>query len=412
MNRNTIKCPNCNSTIDIEEILKHQLEEKLVKEHQSKLQIELDKISKEKEQLNSEKLKMEEFKKHENEIYQKKIDELRKKIAQEEEERAKNKTNQALQELSEKIHKAESENLKLQQKELELLRNEELMKQKYELELKKQLIDEQEKISVQIRKEEQEKIQLERKQLEKKLEDQMKMVEEMQRKASQGSMQMQGEVLEITIEELLKKQFPHDEIVEVQKGVKGADIIHIIKHKEKKCGSIIIECKNTQSFSPEWISKLKDNQKDAQADVAIIVTKTFPKDISSFSFIDGVWVCSLAEFLSLSIALRMQIVKISEVEKLQQNKGDKSIEMYDYLVSDSFKHSVQLIINSYVKMKEEIEREKRFFEKNWKSRELQLNRMIHNTTDFYANIQSIGGSEAINLPYFEAEDEDALEIDY
>lgn len=66
-------------------------------------------------------------------------------------------------------------------------------------------------------------------------------IDELKKKAEQGSpQQLQGESQELELEELLKSQFPFDSIAPSPKGVKGADLIQIVKNNfSQECGTII-----------------------------------------------------------------------------------------------------------------------------------------------------------------------------
>ena len=80
----------------------------------------------------------------------------------------------------------------------------------------------------------------------------------MRRKAEQGSMQIQGEIQELAVEEILRNLFPIDLIEEVDKGIKGADVIHTVRNKiSTDCGKILYESKRAKTFVQDWISKLK-----------------------------------------------------------------------------------------------------------------------------------------------------------
>ena len=155
-----------------------------------------------------------------------------------------------------------------QEKELAFLKQVQEIQAKeaaLELELQRKLVQERELLKAQIQKEELERGSLKEqehllkvKELEKQLEDQRKLAEEMKRKAEQGSMQMQGEVQELLLEELLKNSFPFDAIVEVGKGVRGADCIQVVRNNVgQEAGKIIYESKRTTAFAQEWIEKLK-----------------------------------------------------------------------------------------------------------------------------------------------------------
>src|SRR5436305_4669931 len=188
-------------------------------------------------------------------------------------------------------------------KELEFLRKEQELKnkeQEIEINIQKRLLEERDFLAQQIRKEEVERVliretefQLKVKELEKQLEDQRKLAEEMKRKAEQGSMQLQGEAQELLLEEILKDHFPYDIISEVGKGVEGADCIQTVRnHLGTDCGKIIFESKRTKTFNNSWIEKLKADMRNKQADVAILVTQVYPKDMGCFGERDGIWICS------------------------------------------------------------------------------------------------------------------------
>jgi len=201
------------------------------------------------------------------------------------------------------------------QKELDFLKQVQAIKAKeaeLEIELQRKLVNERENLKAQIQKEEIERgalkdqeYQLKVKELEKQLDDQRKLAEEMKRKAEQGSMQMQGEVQELLLEELLKSSFPFDEIVEVGKGVRGADCIQVVRNNlGQEAGKIIYESKRTTAFAQEWIEKLKADMRSQGADIAIIVTQAFPKDMERFGEKEGVYICSYQEVKSVALLLR------------------------------------------------------------------------------------------------------------
>jgi len=227
-----------------------------------------------------------------------------------------------------------------QEKELEFLKQVQAIQAKeaeLELELQRKLVKERETLKAQIQKEEIERGSLKDqehvlkvKELEKQLEDQRKLAEEMRRKAEQGSMQMQGEVQELLLEELLKSSFPFDEIVEVGKGVRGADCIQVVRNNlGQEAGKIIYESKRTKDFNQEWIDKLKADMRSQGADIAIIVTQTFPKELDRFGEKDGVYICSFQEVKSVALLLRNALLKLFDAKKSQVNKGDKMSFLYD-----------------------------------------------------------------------------------
>lgn len=298
------------------------------------------------------------------------------------------------------------------QKELEFLKQVQAIQAKeaeLELELQRKLNTERESLKAQIQKEEAERLSikdqehvLKVKELEKQLEDQRKLAEEMRRKAEQGSMQMQGEVQELLLEELLKTSFPFDQISEVGKGVRGADCIQLVRNSlGQEAGKIIYESKRTKDFNQEWIDKLKADMRSQGADIAVIVTQTFPKELDRFGEKDGVYICSFQEVKSVALLLRNAILKIHDTKKSQVNKGDKMSFLYDYLTSNEFSEQWKAVGEGFRQMRSSIQKERDAMEKLWKAREKQLEKVLLNAMHIKGSIEGIAGADAIHLDLLE-----------
>ncbi len=410
-----IKCPNCNHTFPIEEVMAEEYKKDL----REKMQL---------------------FTKQKEEEYKKKTEAFenqRKELELAFEQRLVQEKNAAQTTVAESIRKSvtadfenklkvlddankeNEEKLKIaRQKELEYLQKENAIKRReeeLELSIQKKLVEEREKMAVDIRNIENQRLQqielefkLKLAEKEKQLEDQKKLAEEMKRKAEQGSMQLQGEIQELILEELLRVAFPFDLIEEVGKGVRGADCVHKIRNQfGQECGSIIYESKRTKDFSMEWIEKLKKDMRSMNVDVALIVTQTYPKGMSSFGEKDGVWICSFDEVKAVAHILRDGIIKLFNASKSQENKGDKMHMLYDYLTSNEFNEQWKAIREGFMSMKLSIQRERDAMEKLWKSREKQLEKVLLNAAHIRGSIEGISGSDNIQLSLGE-DDEDLL----
>jgi len=293
-------------------------------------------------------------------------------------------------------------------KELEYLQKEQALQTKeaeLQIQIQRQLMEEREKLKEQLLKEESEKInlkdqeyQLRLKELEKQLDDQKKLAEEMRRKSEQGSMQLQGEVQELLLEELLAATFPFDKIEEVGKGVRGADCIQVVRNQFGiETGKIIYESKRTKDFSNDWIEKLKHDMRSLGADVAVIVTQAFPKDMDRFGEKDGVYICNFTEVKSVALVLRNAILKVYDAKKSQDNKGDKMVMLYDYLTGSEFSQQWKAISEAFNQMRQSIQQEKNTMEKLWKIREKQLDKVLLNAIHIQGSIEGIAGADAVNL---------------
>jgi len=309
--------------------------------------------------------------------------------------------------LQDENEKRQAENKKLKERELELLRIEHSLKEQQEnreLLFQKKLIEEKEKLTSQIIARENEKKQMEILEYQKKLSDQKSLIEEMKRKAEQGSMQLQGEVQELALEELLRTTFPFDAIDEVAKGVRGADVVHTVRNAmQQVCGKILYESKRTKSFSDTWIEKLKNDQRNARADMAVIVTEVLPKDMQRFGQKSGVWICTFREVTALVFVLREMLLKLQTVKAAQENRGDKMSALYSYLTSPEFSGRGEAIVEGFSEMKNDLDKEKRAMQKIWKLREKQIEKVLLNTADMYGAIRGIAGNaigavSALELP--------------
>jgi len=269
-----------------------------------------------------------------------------------------------------------------------------------QLTLTKELSIEKEKIAKQY----QDANELKLKEKDKQLEDQKRLIEEMKRKADQGSMQLQGEVQELAIEEWLSMQFPFDTIGEIKKGAFGADCVQVVHTREaQNCGVICYESKNTKAWSSDWVHKLKTDMLKAGADIGVLVTSVYPKDMDRMGFVDGVWVCSLDEFKGSVSLMRQSLINTHKAVQKEDNKADKMSLLYNYLTGNEFAMQLSAIVNGFSVMQDELEREKRSLMASWKRRQKLIDGVLANTTEMYGSLQGIAGNaighiKALELP--------------
>jgi len=396
-----IHCPKCNHAFEPGDSIREEVQNELrgqMKEWQKQKEIETAAL------IEAEKKKM----------HADLENNLKKNIAAEYEAQ--------LQQFQKNATEAETKLQAARAKEIEFLQKEQGLKTKeaeLELTLQRKLIEERGKLQEQLAKEEAEKNNLKEqqfamrtKELEKQIEDQKKLVEEMRRKQEQGSMQLQGEVQELMLEELLQTTFPFDQIEEVGKGVRGADCIQVVRNQfGNESGKIIYESKRTKDFANEWIEKLKSDMRTLGADVAIIVTQTLPKDMDRFGEKDGVYICTFTEVRSVALLLRNALLKIAEAKKSQENKGDKMVMLYDYLISSEFSEQWKAIREGFMSMKLSIQKERDTMEKLWKAREKQLEKVLLNAAHIKGSVEGIAGADAVNLSITGADEDDTLLLD-
>ncbi|MDX6183422.1 DUF2130 domain-containing protein [Flavobacterium sp. Fl-77] len=415
--QSSIQCPNCGTTIDVNDILKHQLEDSIRKEFQQKANVQSRELELKNEQLEKAKSEFEAKKKQENELFAERLEREKKLAEKEITEKLKNKLEEEnkdrltsmekeLTEKSEKIrelNKMEGEIAKLQREKLEM---KDAIQAEAEKQLNATLILERDKI----RKQEDDKNELKFKELQKQLEEQKKLTEEMKRKQEQGSMQLQGEVMELAIEEWLANNFPLDSIDEVKKGANGADCLQIVNTRElQNCGSIYYESKRTKAFQPAWIEKFKNDIRTKKANIGVLVTEVMPAGMERLGMRDGIWICTYEEFKGLSAVLRQSLIQVSQAVQAQENKGDKMAMLYDFLTSNEFRLQIEGIVEGFTQMQSDLDAEKRAMQRIWKQREKQIEKVVNNTLGMYGSIRGIAGNavqtvRALELDFIEDEE--------
>ena len=158
-----------------------------------------------------------------------------------------------------------------------------------------------------------------------------------------------------------------------------------------------------------WIDKLKADKRNRGADVAILVTQVFPKDMERFGEKEGVWICNFNEVGSVAHLLRNGIIKINELQKSQENKGDKMQMLYDYLTGNEFRGQMEAIVEGFMAMKQGINRERIQMEKIWKEREKQLEKVLLSTSGMYGSVKGIAGASVGDIPLLDGTDEKLIE---
>jgi len=219
-----------------------------------------------------------------------------------------------------------------------------------------------------------------------------KQIEELKRRAEQGSQQLQGEVQELELEALLTSRFPQDQIQPVAKGEHGGDVLHRVASSfGQACGTILWESKRTKNWSDSWLTKLREDQRQAKAEIAIIVSQALPKDVETFEFIDGVWVAHPKVALPVAIAMRNTLMEVASARQASEGQQTKMEMVYQYLMGPRFRQRVQAIVEGFSSMQEDLDKERKVIMKQWAKREEQIDRVMQATVGMYGDLQGIAG---------------------
>jgi hypothetical protein len=219
-----------------------------------------------------------------------------------------------------------------------------------------------------------------------------KQIEDLKRRAEQGSQQLQGEVQELELEALLAAKFPRDTIQPVPKGEFGGDVLHrVFGPANQICGTILWESKRTKNWSDGWLPKLREDQRSAKADIAVIISQALPKDIETFGFIDGVWVADPKVALPVAMSLRHTLIEVACMRQASEGQQTKMEMVYGYLTGPRFRQRVQAIVEAFSSMRDDLDREKKAITRQWAKREEQIDRVMNATVGMYGDLQGIAG---------------------
>ncbi len=236
-----------------------------------------------------------------------------------------------------------------------------------------------------------------------------KQIEDLKRRAEQGSQQLQGEILELALEALLTTRFPRDLVEPVPKGDHGGDVLHrVCGPTGQACGTILWESKRTKNWSDNWLSKLREDQRAAKAEIAIIVSQALPKAVESFELLDGVWVAHPRVAVPVAVMLRQGLIDIAAARSAGEGQQSKMEMMYQYLTGPRFRQRVQAIVEAFSSMQDDLDRERKVITKQWAKREEQIERVMQATVGMYGDLQGIAGKtlqeiEGLDLPAIASE---------
>jgi hypothetical protein len=281
-----------------------------------------------------------------------------------------------------------------QQQELELRKQKQEVEERgrnLELELQRKLAAERETIAKAAREHEAQRFALKEDEYRKKIEDAQKANDDLRRKLEQGSQQLQGEVLELHVEQSLTSSFFQDTIEEVKKGARGADVIQTVRtNSGVVAGKIIWEAKRAENWSDKWLQKLKEDQQEARADLAVLVTTAMPKGVTEpFALVGDVWVVSPNVLRPMAETLRVILLEAHKLRQANVGRTERVEQLFNYIASAPFAQRIRTVMDTVGTMSSELEQERRAMTRIWAKRQTQIDSLSTSMSVVLGDIQGI-----------------------
>jgi len=197
---------------------------------------------------------------------------------------------------------------------------------------------------------------------------------------------------ELEIEAILRAKFPLDIVDPVPKGAPGGDALQrVVGPSGQPCGTILWESKRTKNWCEGWLGKLRDDQRDARAEIAVLVSQALPKGVETFDLVEGIWVTHPRSALPVALALRQNLIDLAAARQAADGQQGKMELVYQYLTGPRFRQRIQGIVESFSSMREDLDRERKVITKQWAKREEQIERVMGGTVGLYGDLQGIAG---------------------
>lgn len=397
-----ITCPKCQAEIKLTESLAAPIIESTRREYERLLAQKDADITRRESSLREQEQALSKKKETIDTQIAEKLGQERAKIAAEESRKAKlalttdlEQKRKEITDLQEVLKLRDEKLAEAQKTQAEFLRKQRELddaKREFDLTVEKRIQEGLATVREQAHKEAEEQLKLKVLEKEQTIASMQKQIEELKRKAEQGSQQLQGEVQELELEALLSTKFSHDVIEPVPKGEHGGDVLHHVTSTPGHCcGTILWESKRTKNWSDGWLPKLREDQRAAKADIAVIVSQTLPKDVETFELIDGVWVIHPRAAIPVAAMLRHTLIEVASARQATEGQQTKMEMVYQYLTGPRFRQRVQAIVEAFSSMQEDLDKEKKAITRQWAKREEQIDRVMQATVGMYGDLQGIAG---------------------
>jgi hypothetical protein len=423
MNEPTITCPNCKTEIKLTESLAAPLVEVMRQQYEQRIATKEADVATREAAIREQQLEISRARESIDEQVAARLKPKRERIAEEEAKKARlilatdlEQKNKDVADLQAVLKERDIKLAEAQKAQAEVIRQQRELddaKREMDLTIEKKVEESLAVVRDKARQEAEGGLKLKVLEKEEQIASMQRQIEELKRRAEQGSQQLQGEVRELELESLLRQKFPLDAIEPVPKGEFGGDVLQRVAGPQgQRCGTILWELKRTKNWSDAWLPKLRDDQRAAKAEVAMIVSDALPKEVVAFDLIDGVWVVESRCAIPVAVALRQSLVELSTARQAGEGQQTKMEMVYQYLTGPRFRHRVEAIVEKFSDMQTDLDKERKTMTRLWAKREEQIRGVIQSTAGMYGDLQGIAGRtlreiDGLDLPLLEAANADS-----
>ena len=104
------------------------------------------------------------------------------------------------------------------------------------------------------------------------------------------------------------------------------------------------------------MAKLRDDQRAAKAEIAVLVSQVLPKDVETFGLVDGVWVTHPRTVIPVAMTLRNTLIEVAASRQAVEGQQTKTEMIYHYLTGPRFRQRVEAIVEAFSSIKEDLDK--------------------------------------------------------
>ena len=120
----------------------------------------------------------------------------------------------------------------------------------------------------------------------------------------------------------------------------------------------------------EWTVKAKNDARNAEADLALIISRSVPRQMSrAIDFIDGVYVCRPPDAIGILHIPRQMLIRSTARKTPTESKETAAETLYETITSPAGLARLQALSDAYARTMTQITAEKMAADLNFRKRE-------------------------------------------